>query len=72
MNSSDSKLPIPLGCVDKRSGSLTMRSMLSVHEMSQNVMATSDESDNKSWDERWKMFYGGKILHGGAAMQMYN
>ena len=50
MNCPDSELPIPLGCVDKRSGSLTMRSMLSVHEMSQNVMAMSDESD-KSWDE---------------------
>jgi hypothetical protein len=24
-------------------------------------MATTDESDNKSWDERWKMFYEGKI-----------
>jgi hypothetical protein len=55
------RVPDPSELRDKRSGSLTMRSMLSARETSQNLMATTDESDNKSWDERWKMFYEGKI-----------
>jgi hypothetical protein len=65
MNCPGSKLPIPVGCVDKKSGSLTMPSMPSAHETSQNVTAASDESV-LGWGGKCSR---GKILHGGAALK---